>query len=381
MTTVLDLGTAVAPGAVVLQGNALSLDLPDSCVDLIVTSPPYFALRNYRDNDATYAGQVGAEATPFEFLDALWLATAEMIRVLKPSGSLWVNLGDKYSASGGHNNSGLCGLTGSNSIMRQRSPKQVAAQDAMPRCGPGISAGASAKSTLDGGMRKLRELDADSRDGPKRYTQGNNGIPAKSLMGLPWRYAIGCVDRLGLVLRAEVVWSKLNGMPESVTDRVRRSHETWFHFTKKGRYFAGLDSIREPQRLPGSVWTLPTEPLRVPAELGVEHFAAFPTALPARIISGWSPANGVVLDPFGGTGTTAAVALALGRYGISVDLSADYCRLASWRIFESGHGERGVQRAIDKGFIRAVHLAVTPSGKSHPPKRRKRQPWEQQSLL
>ncbi len=126
-------------------------------------------------------------------------------------------------------------------------------------------------------------------------------VPAKSLMGIPWRYAIRCIDDLGLILRAEVIWSKPNGLPESVTDRVRRSHEQWFHFTKEPRYFSAVDEIRErydapnarrtlgkkdPGRgdhgnptkrmdaaqtmnplgkLPGSVWTIPTQPLRVPS--------------------------------------------------------------------------------------------------------------------
>jgi hypothetical protein len=276
----------------------------------------------------------------------------------------------------------------------------------------------------------------------------DNGVPRKSLIGVPWRYAIRCIDDLGLILRAEVIWAKPNGLPESVTDRVRRSHETWFHFTKMPRYFSAVDEIREahageflsdgvtrnprhkyggvmpneaggksststPDRwsaasglnplgkLPGSVWTIPTEPLHVPESLGIDHFAAFPTEWPRRIIQGWSPSGictecgegrrpvsevaemrpreslqmqqrhrtassggvgkvglgipaaerertitgeacacpeptaptrpAVVLDPFGGTGTTALVAKALGRHGISNDMSADYCRLAGWR--------------------------------------------------
>ena len=259
----------------------------------------------------------------------------------------------------------------------------------------------------------------------------------KSLMMLPQRYAIGCIDQLGLILRAEIIWSKPNGLPESVTDRVRRSHEHWFHMTKEPRYFSAVDEVREPHdgrephanaargpsgenrgrntergslgsvdlarsplgKLPGSVWNIPTEPLRVPDHIGVDHFAAFPSEWPRRIILGWSPSgvcvacgegrrpvvakqlrlhqnthNGkvrraympdgggpdgghipghhdatitgyacacpdttaptrpaVVLDPFSGTGTTAAVAHTLGRHGIGIDLSADYLRLAEWR--------------------------------------------------
>ena len=277
-------------------------------------------------------------------------------------------------------------------------------------------------------------------------------------MGLPWRYAIGCMDDLGLILRAEIVWSKPSGLPESVTDRVRRSHEQWFHFTLEPHYFTAIDEIRVPHegqhpvhwsdddnykwnrdpggktrqweprgkrvynplgKLPGSVWSIPSEPLQVPDSLGVEHFAAFPQEWPRRLILGWCPqevcsecgegrvpvtekeatgrgkspeerraANpeayaesnrgdlagsqtipsfasynhtitgyacacpdntapstpGVVLDPFAGTGTVPMVARALGRTGIGIDLSADYLRLADWRIHESGHAAKTMQR-------------------------------------
>lgn len=254
--------------AVVLRGDARHLPLPDDSVDLIVTSPPYFALRSYTDGGEHYAGQVGSEATPAEFIDALIDCTREWVRVLKPSGSLWVNLGDKYGR------------------------------------------GSRTTSEPQNGVR------TGSVPGRVRPT-GHD----KSLMGLPWRYAIRCIDDLGLILRAEVVWSKPNGLPESVTDRVRRSHETWFHFTREPRYYSAVDEIRESHtypnderwkrqaggsyaqpmsghinsglnplgKLPGSVWSIPSEPLRVPDHVGVDHFAAFPTEWPRRLIAGWSP--------------------------------------------------------------------------------------------
>jgi len=397
-----------------VKGDAVAIPLRDESVDLIVTSPPYFALRSYTDGGEHYDGQIGSEESPQAFLEALWAVTAECRRALKPTGSLWVNLGDKYAGSGGHNNSAI-------------------------------------------GAKKER--------GPSSYNKASD-VPAKSLMGLPWRYAIGCVDQLDLILRAEVVWSKPNGLPESVTDRVRRSHEQWFHMTKEPRYFAAVDEIREPHtggsnpgrkdgksppsgriekmvntgerggtiggtnpdlfnplgKLPGSVWTIPSEPLKVPEHLGVDHFAAFPQEWPRRLILGWSPSGycvecgearvvqvdrelvidhvqkrtrgrqdlhddgsgrtavsslgitdhsevgsyhttitgyacacpdttaptrpAVVLDPFGGTGTVAMQARHLGRYGISMDLSSDYLRLADWRVFHSGHAERKAERAV-----------------------------------
>ena len=374
-------------------------------MDLIVTSPPFFALRSYTDGGEHYDGQIGSEPTPQDFLEALWAVTRECRRVLKPSGSMWVNLGDKYVSD----NRG---------------------------------SGADAK----------RGEAKHAPNGPAGFARGYG--QQKSLMGLPWRYAIGCIDNLDLILRAEVIWSKPNGLPESVTDRVRRSHEQWFHFTKEPRYFAAVDEVREPQtgtshygrkdggappegrlvkmvgtgerggvlrstnpemfnplgKLPGSVWTIPSEPLKVPDHIGVDHFAAFPQEWPRRIILGWSPSGicvacgqgrrpvvekeahgayevatadrlggkrndeakhagrigsteatitgyacdcpdtsaptrpAVVLDPFGGTGTVAMVARALGRYPVHVDLSADYLKLARWRIYDSGHASKTLER-------------------------------------
>ncbi len=376
-----------------IRGNALAVPLAGESVDLVCTSPPYFALRSYTDGGEHYDGQIGSEATPAEFVAALLEVTRECVRVLKPSGSLWVNLGDKYAGNGPSN----------------------------------------AKRGHVGKRRTMVGVDTTAGHRPK------------SLLGLPWRYALGCIDDLGLILRAEVIWSKPNGLPESVQDRVRRSHEQWFHFTKEPRYFSAVDEIREGYapaslasyargglaasvgdathpskqngnrqrndgdeadwtgnplgKLPGSVWTVPTEPLRVPDHLP-QHFAAFPSEWPKRIILGWSPSGvcvecgegrrpvterlasgrsrvgtagldpswqainraewsegvtrtivgescacptpdaptrpAVVLDPFAGTGTTVAVANALGRHGIGLDLSADYLKLARWRCQDPG---------------------------------------------
>jgi site-specific DNA-methyltransferase (cytosine-N4-specific) len=324
--------------AVVIRGDALALPLASASVDLICTSPPYFGLRSYQDGGRHYEGQIGAEPTPAEFINALLAATREMVRVLKPSGSIFVNLGDKYAGSrmdGSSDNGGAGSTIGANQI-----------RDPAVRRGQGI----------------------------KRTTE----IPTKSLMGIPWRYAIRCIDELGLILRAEIIWDKTNGLPESVTDRVRRSHETWFHFVTQPHYFSSIDPIREahttpsetrprreprlrrdlpggmtPQhngmannalgRLPSSVWTIPTQPLAIPPELGIDHFAAYPMEWPRRIIQGWSPPGGVILDPFGGTGTTALLAKALGRIGITVDLSADYCRAAQWRTTDRGQLAQALQ--------------------------------------
>lgn len=369
-------------GVLVIRGDARTLPLPDASVDLVVTSPPYFALRSYTDGGEHYAGQIGAEPTPAEYIANLIDCTREWARVLKPTGSIFVNLGDKYSGAGPQNAPGRLSSVGNSHHWQQ---------------------------------------------------VGRSGIPSKSLMLLPERYRIAAVDQLGLIARAVIIWSKVNPMPESVQDRVKRSHEDWVHLTKQPRYYSAVDEIREQHariwtpgkngstraalaaigsqydglamsrphplgKLPGSVWEIATEPLKVPEHLGVDHFAAFPTEWPKRIILGWSPPGictkcgegrrpvvirhherprgdwnparnienrpvglarpsflgslagetcacaeptaptrpAVVLDPFGGTGTTALVARALGRVGITVDRSADYCRLAAWRTRDRG---------------------------------------------
>lgn len=394
--------------AIVLRGDAAHLPLPDGSVDLIVTSPPYWGLRAYSDDGVTYDGQIGGEGSPAEYLAALLSCTREWMRVLKPEGSMFVNLGDKFSQPG----------KGERNMQ-------------------GVGGGIVHKVGVRQANRSARDFSYD-------------GVPGKSLLGLPWRYALGCVDDLGLILRRDIIWSKPNGLPESVTDRCRSSHEYVFHLVKQPRYYAAVDEIREAHehhrrdswdrraeavngirpranvdarvgnnplgKLPGSVWDIPSQPLTVPDWLDVQHFAAFPMELPRRIILGWSPSGictecgegrrpvsdvrrevdryharqnlgatytarrsaqgrsddggattlhmqatrtitgyacacpepdapvrpAVVLDPFGGTGTTSLVADVLGRTGITVDRSADYCRLARWRTSDPGERARAM---------------------------------------
>lgn len=420
--------------ALVIHGDARQLPLPDESVDLIVTSPPYYALRSYTDDGEHYGGQIGSEATPAEYLDALWACTTEWVRVLKPEGSLWVNLGDKYSQYEGE------------------------------RKGHGRSIG---------GRERAHRGEPTSMPvrAPSLW-----GVRPKSLMGIPWRYTIGCIDQLELILRQDQIWSKSNSLPESVTDRTRRSHEYWFHLVKMPRYYAAVDEIREVQRLspgvnppgrrdfvtskssnsgrnhrdlghpareynplgklPGSVWEIPSEPLTVPEISPLDgrplpdHFAAFCTAWPRRLILGWSPPGictecgegrrpvthvesvpvgrsntggiakhpalhnrdghagpakisyatitgygcacpeptastrpAVVLDPFGGTGTTALVAHALGRIGITVDRSHDYSRLAQWRTTDRGELAKAM-RVPRPAPVPAAQLGLFEAGTS-----------------
>lgn len=388
-------GAPVGP-PVLLRGNARRLPLADASVDCIVTSPPYYALRSYRDAGVHIPGQIGDEATPEEYIEALLEVTAECARVLRRGGSMFVNLGDKY-----------------------------AERSAPPRPGG-----------IDDDERLRRPAHR-----PARGRRGST--PVKSLLLLPERYRVAVVDQLGLIARAVIIWGKPNPMPESITDRVARTHEDWVHITRSPRYYESTDEIRlphimRPQRrprgrppdttarqgqprqswptaardqpgvdghplgkLPGSVWSIPTQPLRLPPELDVEHRAAFPMEWPRRLIAGWCPREvctacgqgrrllvatqrvrsgrvldgaiyppgagrlaraptgrahteqtirtvvgqacdcsdlhaptrpGVVLDPFSGTGTTPMVAAAGGYLGIGLDLGADYARAATWRV-------------------------------------------------
>ena len=377
--------------AAIICGDARRLPLPDNSVDLVCTSPPYWQLRDYRDGDQSLAGQIGAESTPQEYLESLWECTAEWMRVLKPSGSIFVVLGDKYS----------------------------------DRADGGPSSAWSGREDHAAVMP------------PGRSSTGM--APRKSRLMLPERYRIGCVD-LGLIVRSVIIWSKPSAMPEKAIDRVRTAHEDIVHLTKLPHYYSAVDEIRTPasgyerkpgaqrstppgQRrrgmadtvnplgaLPGSVWEIASQPLQVPEHLGTDHFAAYPFEIPRRIIRGWSPSgictvcgegrrpvaerasrerhNGgrhdikrvnpdsthghyrhtlgirpdfritghecacpnvaaptrpaVVLDPFGGTGTTALVAETLGRRGVSVDRSADYCRIAAWRTTDPGERARAL---------------------------------------
>jgi hypothetical protein len=472
----------------ILRGDARQIPLRDGSVDLICTSPPYFSQRSYKDGGEHYDGQVGSEPHPREFLEALWAVMAECWRVLKPTGSVFVNLGDKRSGSSGPGTtSGLDGRGYSLRRCRGCGREYESGRNKCSSCGD---------TTLI--IRGDERVQGDRAQMDRGYTRAAFGR-AKSRQGLPERFVVGCEDGMadpegiGWIYRQQLIWEKPNGLPESVRDRTRDNFEPWYHLVREGDYYSAMDELREqytgdrtPSRMakdatkydtehqrvstdgaavsplgsiPGSVWKIPTEPLIIPEWLELDHFAAFPTEWPRRLILGFSPAaiclecgegrapvvdretthvgtmdsyanrmassdespingganrsasviqrvailghscactprtihkdravprqeagvNGdnmratggtrldptrdwperlppieyhlegwsapptrpaVVLDPFGGTGTTAMVARALGRVGISLDLSADYCRLAQWRVFKSGHGAK-----------------------------------------
>jgi DNA modification methylase len=285
------------------QGDALAVlrEMEPGSVDCVVTSPPYFGLRDYGVD-----GQLGAEDTPAAFVERLVGVFREARRVLADDGTLWVNLGDSYNnTSSGQNGTGSTGLSGG------RHDRMGARRKRLP-----------------------------------------SGLPLKNLLGIPWRFAFAMQDD-GWVLRNDIIWAKPNGMPESVTDRLSTKHEHIFLFTKGPRYWFDLDAIREPTtttpdrngasalrgqasirpqgpnagqygeaKNPGDVWTIATQPF------SEAHFATFPVALPERCILAGCKPGGTVLDPFSGSGTTGLAAAKHGRRYIGIDLNPDYLDLS-----------------------------------------------------
>lgn len=274
--------------------------MDDQSVNCCVTSPPYFGLRNYG-----VEGQMGLEATPEEFVSSLVTVLREVRRTLTDDGTLWLNLGDTY-ASGG---------------------------------------------------RKTRGADYRAQD----------GLPEKNLIGIPWRVAFA-LQADGWILRQDIIWQKPNAMPESVGDRCTKSHEYVFLLSKSPKYFFDSAAIKEEavkgaagssfnkgktaehqlgrsssaervedgKRNRRSVWSVPTSPYKA------AHFATFPPALIEPCVLAGCPVGGVVLDPFGGSGTTAGVAIAHGRKAVLCELNPEYAELIPSRInsiVRSVHGD------------------------------------------
>lgn len=312
----------------IINQNCLTglAQLPDNSVDCCVTSPPYFGLRDYGNPE-----QIGLEETPELFVQQLVNVFAEVKRVLKPTGTLWLNIGDSYAGSGrGLNGDGTYGVT--------NSPKQR-----------------SNKGTITGHVAK---------------TFKSADYKPKDLIGIPWMVAFALRSN-GWYLRQDIIWHKPNPMPESVTDRCTKAHEYIFLMSKSNRYFYDTDAIKEDiaettvndKRLydlnyqaertdrgfPGSkskskglmrptttdilkrnkrsVWTVS------PAQLSDVHFATFPEYLIVDCIKAGCPENGIVLDPFMGAGTTAVVSKKLGRNYLGYELNPQYLEIANNRLY------------------------------------------------
>lgn len=259
-------------------------NLPDNSIDCCVTSPPYYGLRDYG-----HADQIGLEDTPMAYVAKMTEVFNEVLRVLKPTGTLWLNIGDSYASF-----------------------KDGKAIPDSTRKGD--------KGTFVGNA---------SNRSSKNFV--GTGIKNKDLIGIPWRLAFAMQDA-GWYLRQDIIWHKPNPMPESVTDRCTKSHEYLFLMTKEAHYYFDQDAIKEvssdfsDKRNKRSVWTVATKPF------ADAHFATYPIELISPCILAGCPENGIVLDPFMGAGTTALAALMYNRKFIGFELNHEYLAIANKRI-------------------------------------------------
>ncbi len=318
----------------VLEGLA---QLPDESVHCVVTSPPYWGLRDYGTD-----GQVGLEATLDEYVAKMVAMFREVRRVLRSDGTLWLNMGDCYAGS--------CGAQS-----REHAGKHA----------PNVSA-LSANQVK---AAQIRNLTGSMERTP--------GLKPKDLIGMPWRIAFA-LQADGWWLRSDILWAKPNPMPESVTDRPTKAHEYVFLLSKSARYYYDADAVRtlyrpetrsdlvdgrwrksnisgwanspnyhganptaRPQRpchrggkvKQGanlrSVWTISNGGK---AAFPEAHFATFPTKLVEPCVLAGCPEGGVVLDPFCGSGTTGVVALRADRRFVGIELNPEYVQMARRRI-------------------------------------------------
>lgn len=304
----------------IIQGTADHIPLADRCVQCVVTSPPYWCLRDYG-----VSGQIGQEPLVSDYVARLVAVFREVRRVLRDDGTFWLNLGDSYASSG-----------------KYRTEAQ-----------------ATAKSTLLGGKKTQTQSCIQP-------TKRGSGLADKQLVGVPWRVAFALQED-GWILRSDVIWEKPNAMPSSVADRPASSHEHIFLLTKCPKYYYHRKAVQVPavstslhhfvdgrpdkQRGHGrrhagfndryaarlaeegvpthrnlrDVWRVPT------ACFSEAHFATFPPDLIKPCILAGCPEGGIVLDPFLGSGTTLMVAQNLGRRGVGIELRSEYIHMARLR--------------------------------------------------
>jgi site-specific DNA-methyltransferase (adenine-specific) len=264
--------TSSLPAAAVLIGDSAKLlaDIPDGTVRTTVTSPPYWALRDY-----DIEGQIGLEEDLDDYIEALVEVFEGVRRATAKDGTFWLNIGDSYTSGG----------------RKWRAPDKKNPARAM-------------------------SVRPDTPDGLKK----------KELIGVPWRLAFA-LQRAGWYLRADVVWEKPNAMPESVKDRPTVSHEYMFMFAKSERYLYNRDAALGPGgRNLRTVWAVNTRPCPD------AHFATYPEALVEPCIRLGSNAGDLVLDPFAGAGTTGMAAVRNGRQFLGLELNPDYATIAERRI-------------------------------------------------
>ena len=349
----------------ILQGDCLETlkTLPDGCVQTCVTSPPYWGLRDYG-----IAGQLGMESTPADYVDNLVTVFREVWRVMKDDGILWINLGDSYAGSGG-----------AGSWSKRKAGKQEYAGQRS-----NVNRTISRKNRVAGTRRRYGAEGGNHLPAPP-------GLKPKDLVGIPWRVAFALQED-GWYLRSDIIWNKPNPMPESVTDRPTKAHEYIFLLAKSEKYYYDAEAILEEcspntharisqdlanqvgsyranggnknngpmkavvrsskrkladsgqgkrtasyetsmcmlveKRNKRSVWTVNT------GSYSGAHFATFPPALIEPCILAGSRPGDTVLDPFGGSGTTAAVAVKHNRNAILCELNPAYIELMNKRLAE-----------------------------------------------
>lgn len=255
----------------ILFGDALTelKTLDEESVQTCVTSPPYWGLRSYLDDsDPLKEYEIGCEPTPEAYVEKLVLVFREVRRVLRSDGTLWVNIGDTYA-----------------------SPPPGNKIDRVDRVNGGLHSAPRSKG------RVMNTVVGDLKD--------------KDLVGIPWMLALA-LRRDGWWLRADVIWNKLQNLPESVQDRPTKAHEYVFLFSKNARYVYDRMAVPEASR---TVWDVVTK------HQASQHTATYPIELPTRCILCSTKPNDVVLDPFAGSGTTLAAAVNLRRQYVGVELN------------------------------------------------------------
>lgn len=243
--------------------------LSSNSVQCIVTSPPYWGLRDYG-----IEGQIGLEENLQQYINKLVSIFSEARRVLKNSGVLWLNIGDGYTSGN----------------RRYRAPDKKNPARAM----------------------SIRP------DTPE-------GLKSKDLLGIPWRLALALQED-GWFLRSDIIWNKPNAMPESVKDRPTRSHEYVFMLTKKEKYYYDSQVIKENGRNKRTVWNINTAPF------SEAHFATFPPALIEPCILATTKEDDFVLDPFLGSGTVGLVCQTYNRKFVGIELNNKYIEIAKKRL-------------------------------------------------
>ncbi len=274
--------------SVILEGDALHALrlLPSSSIQCVVTSPPYWGLRDYGIN-----GQIGLENTLPQFLNHLVAIFSEVKRVLRDDGILWINIGDGYTS----------GNRGYRATDKKNPARAMTVRPATPE-----------------------------------------GLKPKDLQGIPWRLAFSLQDD-GWYLRSDIVWNKPNAMPESVKDRPTRAHEYLFMLTKSERYYYDYEAIKEiglngKHRNRRSVWNIHTQ------GFPDAHFATFPPKLIEPCILASSKPGDYVLDPFFGAGTVGVVCIQQHRRYAGIELNPDYVAIAANRL--SAAEERIIKVAV-----------------------------------